>query len=172
MIDRTTNALSVAQAIVGSLLVLAIMFLVVTDVTRRSLGLGSVRGSSELAEVMLVAAAFLCLAYAQRMDAHVGTSLVTDRLPRALALRIEGVGLALMALLFAWMTWEAGARAWQSFTTGETRFGVRSVTVWPARAAVVLGLLGLTIEIMLRVVRRFADAREQGTGGQPKHEAR
>jgi len=169
LLDRVSNALSVGLAIISSTLVVMIMLIVTLDVGRRSIGLGSIRGGSELAEVLLVAAAFLALAYAQRVQAHVGTSLLTDRLPASVAHRIEGVGLLLITGLFAWMTYETAGRAWQSFQVGETRFGVRQVTVWPSRAAVALGLAALTLEVGLAALARLRGQRTNSDATKAPH---
>lgn len=143
------QATSKVLAVVGVVLVVAIMAMTTYDVTARNLGAQPLRGTSELAEVMLVGAAFLTLPYAMQAGAHVATTVVVDRLATAWARRAELVGMVVVLLVLAWFSFEAVGFAIESTLSGETRFGSRQVAIWPGRVALALGTVVLTLEIAL-----------------------
>lgn len=128
--------------------VVVIMFATCADVFRRTLTGRSVPGVVEGSEVMLVIAVFLGLGYAQREKVHVATSVVTDRLPDAVSrtVRIAGILVAICFLL--WLVYATGERAVQSTRTGEYRFGLLQVPIWPGRVAITVGLALLTAELV------------------------
>lgn len=157
--ETVVHAVAVGMATLSAALAAVIMFMITYDVFLRQRGGGGVGGSSELAEVLLVGVAFLAFPYAEKAQAHVGTSLLTERLPERLRAWVRGGGLALMVVLFAWITWETGGAALESFADKEVRFGVRQTPLWPARMAVAAGFAALTLEVLATVLRIVRHAR-------------
>lgn len=157
--EKVVHAVAAGMAAVSAALAAVIMLMITYDVFLRQRGGGGVGGSSELAEVLLVGVAFLAFAHAEKAQAHVGTSLLTDRLPHRLRAWVRCIGLGLMVALFAWITWETGGAALDSFADREVRFGVRQTPLWPARIAVAVGFAALTLEVFATVLRTVRHAR-------------
>lgn len=152
ILRKIVHATSKVLAVVGAILVAAIMVMITFDVAARNLGIQTIRGTSEIAEVMLVGAAFLTLPYAMQVGGHVATSFVSDRLPPQLARWLEFVGMLVVLGVLIWFSYEAVLRAIASVSAGETRFGVREVAIWPGRVALAVGTVALTLEVVVRCV--------------------
>ncbi len=58
----------------------------------------------------------------------------------------------LVLLVLLWFSYEAVLRAIESVATGESRFGVREVPIWPGRVALAVGAVTLALEVALRCV--------------------
>ena len=150
---------SKAGANLATLAIVLIMIVTVVDVVTRGISARSVPGMIESAEIILVAAAFLGLGYAQRMKAHVSTSIFMDALPPAMAHILRRAGLLVVVVYATSATFVSARRAWDAFQGGEVRFGLIEIPQWPARAAIAIGFALLLIEL-LRELRRppHADA--------------
>lgn len=149
---RAIDALSVAGNWIAVLALLAILVVNAVEITLRRLTGSGFGGVVEISEVLLVAAVYFALAYAQREGAHVSTSVVTGRLPSKVRASLRLLGFVVAAGLFLWMAWETGARGWTSFQRGETRMGLREVPIWPGRLAIPVGLVLLTIQAVYAAV--------------------
>ena len=147
---------SKAGANLASLAIVLIMIVTVVDVVTRGVSARSVPG---MIESILVAAAFLGLGYAQRMKAHVSTSIFMDALPPAMARILRRAGLLVVVVYVTSATFVSARRAWDAFQGGEVRFGLIEIPQWPARAAIAIGFTLLLVEL-LRELRRppHADA--------------
>lgn len=140
-------------ASLATLAIFLIMIVTVLDVGARTLFHRSVPGMIESAEIILVAAAFLGLGYAQRMKAHVSTSLVLDALPRRPARLLRRIGLVVVALYVGGVAIVSATRAWDALRVGEVRFGLIELPQWPARTAIALGFLLLLVELVRDLLR-------------------
>lgn len=159
VIRRAIHGLSRVLVLVSALGLLGLMFLTVAHVALRSLGGRGVAGGIEIVEIVLASAVFLALAEAQRIDAHVSTSLVTDRLPARLSAFLQLLAYLLAAAFFAWLVFETGKRGLASWQSGETRVGMRAIPIWPARLILPLGLAALTLELLVKVADRMGELR-------------
>lgn len=140
---------------VSGAIVFALMVLTVVDIVLRKISGQGVPGSVEYSEVFLVVGVFFALAAAQVEGFHVSTSVLTSRMPIATRRVSEAIGALLGVIVIAVMAYVATQAAWVSFTTGEYRFGLAAVVVWPARAAIALGLWVYLLEYAGSAVRRF-----------------
>ena len=148
MLEKVTAHLSRVGANLGTCALLLIMSAATVDVLSRNLFRKSVPGIIESAEVILVIGVFLGMAYAQRLKAHVATSLIIDRFPAPAARVLRAAGLLAVIVYAAIAAWMTGTRACQSFTTGEVRFGLIEIPQWPARAAISIGFGLLVLELL------------------------
>ena len=60
---------------------------------------------------------------------------------------LEALALFMALAVLAVMTLQTGKRALRSIESGEYRFGIIEIPIWPARTAVVLGLALLTLQV-------------------------
>lgn len=153
MIDRLVLMLSRLGANVATCALFLIMASATLDVASRNLAGRSVPGVVESAEIILVIGVFLGLAYAQRIKAHVATSIITELFPAPMARVMRILGLLIVSFYIGLATWVSAGRAIASFQTGEVRFGLIEIPQWPARAAIAIGFALLLLEMLRDVVR-------------------
>lgn len=140
---------------VSGAIVCALMVLTIVDIVLRKMSGQGVPGGIEYSEIFLVVGVFFALAAAQAEGFHVSTSVLTSRMPVTARRVSEAMGALLGGVIVAVMAYVATQAAWVSFTTGEYRFGLAEVAVWPARAAVALGLWLYLIEFAGSAIRHF-----------------
>lgn len=128
----------------------------VVDVFYRKTFGPSVPGVVEISEVALVCVIILGMAAALRDGDHVATPILTDRLPERLGAALQVAGLVLVAILLAIMVVGTFRAAVISFNIQEYRMGLIQVPVWPAKAAIPLGLAALLIEVIIQVCDHFS----------------
>lgn len=172
LIRRVVSVISRTMAVLSAALVLVITVIIVADVSRRYLTGRSIPGVIEYSEVLMVAVVFLGLAFAQRNQDHIGVDLFLSKLPRRAGQFVKAVGLVIVSGSFLWMLWETGKVAQRSYETGEHRFGLAQVPIWPARIVITVGVFFLLVEIFFDIadLLRGRDPRVSirevaGTGG-------
>lgn len=161
LLDAAARNASKAGANVATLAIFLIMIVTVIDVATRGVSARSVPGMIESAEIILVAAAFLGLGYAQRMKVHVSTSFFIQALPPSVARILRRAGLGVVLVYVAGATVVSARRAWAAFQGGEVRFGLIEIPQWPARAAIAIGFALLLIEVVREMRRPPPDAAER-----------
>lgn len=162
MLAAITYRLSRLGAHVGTCALFLIMATATIDVASRNFFGKSIPGILESAEVILVVGVFLGMAYAQRLKAHVSTSLIVDLFPKSVGRVLRVTGLLAVIVYVALATWKTGERALQSFLTGEVRFGLIEIPQWPARAAIAIGFALLLLEL-IRDLRRILSGKHETT---------
>lgn len=153
---------------ISGALTLVLLVMLVAEVAVREIVGRSLLGTIELSEVLLVLIVALGAAYAQKTGAHVSTDLVTSRFAPATAAAIRVGGMLVAAGFLFWTAWASAERGWEAFESGESRFGITSVPVWPARLVLPLGLALLAVQCLFTALdawrRRTADAPPAGPG--------
>lgn len=149
---RSIDAVSRALGLAAGVLVMALILLTCIDVAWRNIDGHSVPGAYEYSEVVLVALVFLSLAWTQKVDGHVSIDLVTRALPERASRMLQAAGMVVALAVLSWMTVAGSHAAWESFLSGEYRFGLAQVPVWPARLAVAFGTLMLALQVILRLL--------------------
>lgn len=145
-LTRTNKVLS----IVGGVALLFIMLSMTANIVRRELLDGrSFTAVIEYNEIVLTALVFLSLANTQRTRDHVAVDLLTRRLPERARYLVRGVGLLVAAAFLSWMAWRSGVVALDAYRTGEYRFGLARVAIWPARMLLPFGLVFLVLQILV-----------------------
>jgi TRAP-type C4-dicarboxylate transport system permease small subunit len=136
-------------ALLSALFVLVMMFVTTADVVVRWYSGRSIAGAQEFSESFMVAIVYFGLAYALFSKEHVAVTVLTSRIPIRPAAVLRLTGQSIMIALVAWMIWVTGEEALRSFTSGEIRFGLLQVKLWPARTIIPLGLLAFLLQAIL-----------------------
>lgn len=148
----------------GGVVIGCLMLLTVLNVFLRATGGGSVPGIIEVTEVALVAVVYLGMTPAETDRVHVRTPILVGRL-HGMRRRVAKVaGMALAAALTGFVTWATLRAGLASFASGEYRFGLLSVPVWPAKLLVPVGMAGLTFALLARLVRIVRGLPDQPPG--------
>jgi TRAP-type C4-dicarboxylate transport system permease small subunit len=140
-------------AMLAGLSIVVLMVLTVVDVFKRKFFGHGLTFAPEVTEVALVALVFLGMMAAQFSGAHVRTPVVTGRLKGWWQSGARLAGLTIAVLLMGWMTIVTLDYGLESWRTGEFRFGLARVPVWPAKLAIPLGTAGLTTALLVEAVR-------------------
>lgn len=134
-LDRAALAASRALAVLGGLVLVALIVMVCVSVTGRASGLGPVTGDYELIELGTGFAVFAFLPWCQITGGHARVDLLTHRLgPRGKAV-LDALWSCLMAGALAVIAWRLGAGLAAKMASGETTF-LRQIPVWWGYAAV------------------------------------
>jgi TRAP-type C4-dicarboxylate transport system permease small subunit len=158
LLNKVTGAL----AAIGAVAVAAIMVLTVVDVTRRTLTDKAIEGVVESAPLLLLAAAALGMAQAERNRIHVRTSMVTSRLPLRPRLILRAFGAVMACAVFAWITYESLGRAITAIEHDDVTAGFMAIPLWPALVLVPIGFGLFTLHVAFRL---SDDLRALATGG-------
>lgn len=158
LLNKVTGGL----AAVGALSVAAIMVLTVFDVTRRTLTDKATEGVVEGAPLLLLAAAALGMAQAERTRIHVRTSMVTSRLPLRPRLILRAFGAIVACAIFAWVAYESLGRALTAIDKDDVTAGFVAIPLWPALILVPIGFGLFALHIAFRLAD---DLKALATGG-------
>ena len=145
---RLIRTLSTGLAIVAALCVVGMMGLTVVDVASRALTNRSIPVAQEISEQLIVALVFLGMAFAYHRQEHVAVTMCTRALPIPTRGPVRLLGRCFLLGLLVWMIWATGHEAVRSYAQGEFRFGLLQVPVWPARAAIPIGLAALALQVL------------------------
>ena len=149
-----------AGAALASFIVFAMMCLVFTDVIGRKLFNSPVQGTVELSELALPAVVYLGVAYVQARREHIKLELFSSRLSE-LAKLAQGMFVTLLSLAICLIiTFQIGDSAWVSVSIAEHTMGVVDIPVWPAKGAVFIGFLLLSVRLAIQLVEMCIDGRE------------
>lgn len=146
-IEQISSLLGVAAGVLLVYLVLGIGL----DVILRSTTGRGIPSIAEYADIALVGLVYLSLARTQFDGGHVSSDLVITRLPPRLGYTLEFVGLIVVLTILAAVTYYTTTIAYDSFLRGEYRLGLASALIWPARWAIVIGLIAWQLMLLLRV---------------------
>ncbi|HWL59704.1 MAG TPA: TRAP transporter small permease [Microbacteriaceae bacterium] len=152
---RTVRGIELASRVIAIASTCLLMGVTVIDVVLRSTTGRGIPGAIEITEVFLVVAAYLGMMTAARDGMHISATLVTDRLPVRVARVTRTIGSVISALILLALIYATSARALVSLGAGEFRFGLVSVPIWPARIAIVVGLCGLVVAIVLQLAQQL-----------------
>ena len=163
MFDRITARLVYVLLAFAALLTFLLSFLVVADVIGRVVFNSPVKGTPEIVSMSIVIICFLLAGYSvhsgSMLQADILVGLFKTRGPLISAL-LSGVLGAVFFGLIVWGSYEPTLHAWNSGEfEGE---GALRIPVWPARVAVMLGSLLVTI-IYLRQAATAAIGLITGT---------
>lgn len=159
LLDRVHDA---SGFIAGSCILL-LMAGVIADIAVRTFAGHALRGVVDYSETGIVLCAFVALGFAQRDNAHVAVDTLVENLPRPAALFCTWLVVVVTVPLLAWLVVETTQLALHSYHSGEYRFGLSRVKLWPARAMLPIGLGLWAIEILRQAVNTTAGL-QVGTG--------
>lgn len=146
---RGVHAAARLAALISALCVVALMLTTTADVLRRTATGRALPGSVEYGELLMVGMVFLGLAYAQHQKEHVSVSVLTSRLPVRSAMVVRTTGMLTMVGFLLWLSVAAYGEAMRSLASGEYRFGLLQVPMWPARLVIPVGVALLALETLI-----------------------
>lgn len=133
-LDRAALAASRALAVLGGLVLVALIVMVCVSVTGRATGLGPVTGDYELIELGTGFAVFAFLPWCQITGGHARVDMLTHRLGPRVERGLDALWACVMAVALAVIAWRLGAGLMGKLASGETTF-LRQIPVWWGYAA-------------------------------------
>ncbi|WP_324276736.1 TRAP transporter small permease [Blastococcus brunescens] len=164
--EKLAKAVAVPLGILASVSTMVMLIAIAADVIYRNLTDRSIPGVLELSETALVATVFLGLAYAGVSGAHIGVDLLVTRLPKATAKWTLVTAGILSIGTIGWLLLATLERAVDSVQRGETRTGLLSWPLWPARWIIAIGLCSWLIVVIANVVRLLRGQDQLGAEGE------
>lgn len=141
LLDALSRRISGVTAIIASLCTFALAIAITTDVVSRMVSGRSLPGLVEVSETLLVMLVFLGMAFASYTGGQIAVDLVTGSLPRRASAWVRAIGDVITLAILVWLVSATYTRAIDSFLGGEFKFGLVQWPLWPARTAIVLGLV-------------------------------
>lgn len=150
-VKKIIQRLSVLLNEVGMFILLAIMFLTVSDITGRVLFRAPILGTFEMTQFLLAMYILLGIAYTQQVGGHVKATLFVSRLPVRFQLWLD-VFVGLLGLfLFATIAWKGWGYALNSFHFKLASDTLR-IPVYPFLFFIPLGAGFLCLELLIRLI--------------------
>lgn len=151
-VQKLSTRLARVLAMLAGIAILGLMLLSVIDIVGRTLAGGGLAGSIGFTEIGLVVVVYFGMSYAEVTKSHVRTPILTSRLPPRIANVSRLVGLVFVIAFVGASTYYSAVRALESIDSGEFRMGLIPMPVWPARAAIPIGLAALGLMYISRMI--------------------
>jgi TRAP-type mannitol/chloroaromatic compound transport system permease small subunit len=135
---------------------LAIMILTTLDVVGRYIIGSPLKGNVEISEILFLSAVYLGLSYTHLFREHVGVDLFISHLSKRTRLFLETIMLLLALFTYGVLAWRGAGAFWTSVETGEYRWGLISIPLWPARLMIPLGVSALCLKFITEIVRNIS----------------
>jgi len=145
-----------ACGLVSAISIFIMLILVVANVLSRYLFNAPITGAFEVTEALMVVIIMLGLALTQYHGGHIRVSIVTRRLPPALARFSRISALLLGAVFFAWCAYASWKFALQSYSFDEREWGSITFPLYPFKFVVFLGVILLAIQFALDTIAEIA----------------
>jgi TRAP-type C4-dicarboxylate transport system permease small subunit len=140
---------------VGTGCILVLMILTTADVVLRYILGIPLKGAYEISEIMMLSSVFLGMAYTQLFHEHINADFLVSRLSKHTNLVLETVLLLPALLIFGLLAWQGAIFFVDSLRTGEYRWGLLRIPLWPARLMVPLGASFLCLRFIGEIVINF-----------------
>lgn len=137
----------------GAVWVILIMFLITADVGGRAFFNAPLAGVPEIVKISVVGLVWCMMAHTLKIDAHLRSTILLDRMPPRVKRAVEVLACVLGAIMFALIVysgWDQMIDAWR-IGEFEGEDPVR-VPTYPVRSLVVLGAALTALQFLVRMV--------------------
>lgn len=138
-------------AVLSTISIMLIMFINVLDTVLRWLSI-PIYGVFEISSLLVGINIFLGLALVQKHKKHISVDMLSKKLPFLVKHFIALMPSVVGSVFFAWLTYLYWGKAYDAFVSNEVIEGVVHFPVFPLKAAMVLGILLLTIQQIIDLV--------------------
>lgn len=160
MIDRLSRLYGrflSGLAMVGCLILLAMMLVIVADVALRNISIpgmpGSLPWSNEVSELMLYLITMLVAPWLLRQGQHIRVDVVLQAIPPRLAWFFEWIGDLIGLACCLVIAWFATQAAWSSYTAGALNIKTLVTPEWWSLLPLPVVFVLLAVEMLFRMVR-------------------
>lgn len=163
-VDRLIERLAFVMAMLGGLVLIAVMLIVVVSITGRgliSVGLGPIPGDFELVEAGSAFAIFAFLGWCQFHRGHVTVDLFLGRAGPRVNAWIDLLSAILMTIAATVIAWRLAAGLGDKMRYGETTF-VLQFPLWWSYAAALTGAVTFALVSAWTILRGIRELRAAG----------
>jgi TRAP-type C4-dicarboxylate transport system permease small subunit len=160
-IERVSHRFNEAMATIAGVITIAMMMLVVVDVSGRELFSNPITGGLETAQIMLAYLIFFSFTYALVVGGHVRMTLVMDRFGHRLRLVAELLAGVLGFILFFLLTWGGWVQFWDSWVVKEYMPAAVELPYWVPKFAVPVGMFLISIQFIIYFFTHLAQLTEE-----------
>lgn len=155
LVNRLLTLVSDVLGVVAMLFLAFLMFGTTLDVIVRALTGSPISGVFEFSELALVMMVFLGAGWAQRDDAHIRVTILTERLSAPARARVVGVAWMIGALALLLLAIPATNEAIYSVSIREFRWGYVKIPIWWTKASLAAGLWFACIQMAIQSIQTF-----------------
>lgn len=144
-------------ALLGCLILLAMMMIIVADVALRNLAIpglpGSLAWSNEISELMLYLITLCVAPWLLRQGQHIRVDVLLQALPRRLAWNLEWVGDLIGLACCLLMAWYGAQATWSSYVSGAVNIKTLVTPEWWSLLPLPVVFVLLAVEMVFRMAR-------------------
>ena len=162
-IDQMFFRLESALTLVGGIIILALVFLAVTNVLGRWIFSLPVDGYIDWVEQSMAFMAFLGLSFTQRQGGHIRMDILIGQLRGRYLWFVEALSTLVMLILSLLLTYGTYLHFLRSWTIGDTSLDINLPT-WPAKLVVPIAMSVLSLRLIAQLwgyVRAFVRNDEE-----------
>ncbi|MGI9572660.1 TRAP transporter small permease [Alloalcanivorax xenomutans] len=165
-LGRYLSGVTDMTTLVGGLAIALMMIHISLDVLLRYLFSTPIPGTiTYVSNYYMIVAAFLPLAYAEKLGAHISVEVVSERLPQRLQFHLAHWLILLSAIILGFMTVKTGIEAVSRYQMGAALVeGGTSIIIWPGYFVLPIGL-GLMVLTLLYKFLIYVIGGESGFDG-------
>lgn len=149
-LDQLFFKLESILTLLGGIIILALVFLAVTNVLGRWVFSLPVDGYIDWVEQAMAFMAFLGLSFTQREGGHIRMDILIGQLNGRYLWFVEALSTAVMLILSLLLTYGAYLHFLRAWTIGDTSLDINLPT-WPAKLVVPIALAVLSLRLMLQL---------------------
>lgn len=153
-IDRICAAFAKAVCVITFGAFLAVMFLIMADVAKRTATGNAIIGTYEIVERLLMIGVFASFAYTQTRHGHVHVTMLISHLPQKAALVINGLMTAFSAAAIFMVAYASVLQTQYAMAAG-TCTGVLFIPLYPFYIAEALGMAIFAVTVLWDCVKSF-----------------
>ncbi|WP_419904554.1 TRAP transporter small permease subunit [Kiloniella sp.] len=150
-LDRALFSIESKLALVGGLIILALMLLAVAQILGRKLFNIPVPGFIDWVEQSMAVFAFVGVAYCHRLGGHIRMDIVVSHLKGRLLWASELLSSLIMLFLITALTYGSWLHFMRAFKNGDSSIDI-ALPLWPAKLMVPLALSILALRILIHVI--------------------
>jgi TRAP-type mannitol/chloroaromatic compound transport system permease small subunit len=150
---------------ISAVLILFIMMVTVVDVVLRYIFKTPLKGSYEFCEIFFLSSVFLGLAYTESFRGHVNVDILISRLSDQTNLVLEIFVLLISLPVGGLLIWQGTLAFLRSLSTGEYKWGLIQIPLWPARLMIPVGVAVLCLKIVSELLTDFHKLLSREKGG-------
>jgi TRAP-type C4-dicarboxylate transport system permease small subunit len=139
------------------IVLMAMVLMIVVDITLRRFFNSPLSWSFEVIEVMLVIVVFFTVAYCCATKGHISVDLLTSRLSKKGQVILEVLGYLLGLILFAFMTWCSILSALEEMASHRVT-GILLIPIYPFILVVALGSTLLALVLLAQLINTVREA--------------
>lgn len=161
-LEQVRRRLAVGSSAIAGVGILFLVVVIVIDVVQRRRGVTGV-GSIDLTDFILPIVAYVGMASAEVAGTHIRVPLVTGMLPSRIANLCRVTGQLISVLLLAWLACGVRTKTLSMYEGGDFKAGLYHLPIWPAYAAILVGVLCFLLVVALGLARNIKELSSGGT---------